>query len=176
MAKKITTRNTGLATLADYEECLDAIADLTVKRDKAQAKLDKAILAARDEHGAAVEELNNQIAAKLAQAEQFATRNRETLLSGDTKSGETGKARWGWRLGNPTLVLLSRKITWAKVCEKIKELGKTAYLKIADPKPDKDKLKAELSDEELATLGLRIEQTEAFWVEPKTDTAERINA
>ena len=47
---KLTTRNTGLATLAEYEQCLDPIAELTVKRDKAQARLDKAILAAREEH------------------------------------------------------------------------------------------------------------------------------
>ena len=32
---KLTTRNTGLATLAEYEQCLDQIAELTVKRDKA---------------------------------------------------------------------------------------------------------------------------------------------
>lgn len=109
---KITTRNTGLSTLAEYEQCLDKIADLTVKRDKAQAQLDKAILAAREEYGGVIKGLNNQIAVKLAQAEQYATRNRENLLQGDAKSGETGKARWGWRLGNPTLVLLSRKFTW----------------------------------------------------------------
>ena len=108
---KLTTRNTGLATLAEYEQCLDQIAELTVKRDKAQARLDKAILAAREEHGGVVDGLNNLITAKLAQAEQYAIRNREALLQGDAKSGETGKARWGWRLGNPTLVLLSRKFT-----------------------------------------------------------------
>lgn len=173
---KLTTRNTGLATLAEYNQCLDYIAELTVKRDKAQARLDKAILAAREEHGGVVDGLNNLIADKLAQAEQYATRNREALLQGDAKSGETGKARWGWRLGNPTLVLLSRKFTWGAVCARIKEMGLTAYLKVSDPKPDKDKLKAELDDERLAALGLRIEQTEYYWVEPKTDTAGRISA
>lgn len=173
---KLTTRNTGLATLAEYEQCLDQIAELTVKRDKAQARLDKAILAAREEHGGVVDGLNNLITAKLAQAEQYATRNRDALLQGDAKSGETGKARWGWRLGNPTLVLLSRKFTWGAVCARIKEMGLTAYLKVSNPKPDKDKLKAELDDERLAALGLRIEQTEAYWVEPKTDTAGRISA
>ena len=73
-------------------------------------------------------------------------------------------------------MLLSRKFTWGAVCNKIKEMGLTAYLKVSDPKPDKDKLKAELDDERLAALGLRIEQTEAYWVEPKTDTAGRISA
>lgn len=139
---KLTTRNTGLATLAEYEQCLDKIAELTVKRDKAQARLDKAILAAREEHGGVVDGLNNLITAKLAQAEQYAT----------------------------------RKFTWGAVCARIKEMGLTAYLKVSDPKPDKDKLKAELDDDRLAALGLRIEQTEAYWVEPKTDTAGRISA
>lgn len=176
MTKKITTRSTGLATLAEFEQCINSIADLTTQRDKAQAKLDKAILSAREQYGQPVETLNNLIAAKLAQAEQFATRNRESLITDGTKSAETGKARWGWRLGNPTLVLLSRKFTWRAVVDKLRDLGMTTYLKLSDPKPDKDKLKAELDDEQLATLGLRIEQTEAFWVEPKTDTAERINS
>ena len=48
---KLTTRNTGLATLAESEQCLDQIAELTVKRDKAKARLAKAILSAREEHG-----------------------------------------------------------------------------------------------------------------------------
>ena len=60
---KLTTRNTGLATLAEYEQCLDQIADLTVKRDKAQARLDKAFLAALEEHGGVVDGLNILITA-----------------------------------------------------------------------------------------------------------------
>lgn len=176
MSKKITTRSTGLATLAEFEQCLNAIADLTTQRDKAQVKLDKAILSAREQYGQAVETINNLIAAKLAQAEQYAVRNREILLTNGIKSAETGKARWGWRLGNPTLVLLSRKFTWRTVCARLQDLGMTSYLKIAEPKPDKDKIKSELDDDRLASLGLRIEQSESFWVEAKTDTAERINS
>lgn len=173
---KITTKNTGLRTIADYEATIDSIADLTVQRDKAQAKLDRAILDVREKYGAALENINNMITAKLAQAEQYASRNRESLLPDDAKSAETGKARWGWRLGNPTLVLLSRKFTWKSICGKIKDMGMVAYLKTADPKPDKDRLKAELTDDQLASIGLRIDQQESYWVEPKTDTAERINA
>ena len=173
---KITTRNTGLSTLAEYEQCLDKIADLTGKRDKAQAQLDKAILAAREEYGGVIKGLNNQIAVKLAQAEQYATRNRENLLQGDAKSGETGGAGGCGRGGGPALGRRARGVTWGAVCARIREMGLTSYLKVSDPKPDKDKLKAELDDERLASLGLRIEQTEAYWVEPKTDTAERISA
>ncbi len=155
---------------------LDQIAELTVKRDKAQARLDKAILAAREEHGGVVDGLNNLITAKLAQAEQYATRNRGALLQGDAKSERPARPDGVGDWAIPHWSLLSRKFTWGAVCARIKEMGLTAYLKVSDPKPDKDKLKAELDDERLAALGLRIEQTEAYWVEPKTDTAGRISA
>lgn len=173
---RTTTKSVGLTTDTEYTATLDAIADLTVKRDKAQARLDKAILTAREEHGSDIEDYNDQIASRLAMAESYALRNRSLLLSGDSKSAETGKARWGFRLGNPTLVLLSKRWTWRSVADKLRETGRDIYLKITDPKPDKDRLKADLSDEDLASLGMRIEQTESYWVEPKTDTAERINS
>lgn len=176
MAAKINTRNSGITTQADYNATLDDIAEMTVRRDKIQAKIDKAILDAREEYAGEMERLNNLIAAKLAQAEAYASRNRDLLLPNGTKSGETAKTRWGFRLGNPTLVLLSRKVTWSAVVAKLSDLGMTAYLKIVPPKPDKDKLKADLDDAKLAELGLRIDQSEAYWVEPKTDSAERINS
>lgn len=173
---KISTKQVGISSVAEYSATVDQIAELTVRRDKIQARLDKAILDAREEHGPELESLNNQITAKVAMAETYAIRNRDALLSGDAKSGDTPKARWGFRLGNPTLVLLSRKFTWSTVTAKLKDMGLTKYLKVSDPKPDKDRIKADMDDTQLADLGLRIEQTEAFWVEPKTDTAERINA
>lgn len=173
---KISTKQIGITTVSEYTATIDQIADLTVQRDKIQTKLDKAILAARDQHGPELETLNNQIAAKVAMAETFALRNRATLLANDAKSADTPKAKWGFRLGNPTLVLLSRKFTWAIVATKLAELGLGKYLKNSDPKPDKDRIKAELDTTKLAELGLRIEQTESFWVEPKTDSSERINA
>ena len=171
---KTTTKSVGLICESEFYNTLDDIAVLTVKRDKAQAKLNKALLDARESYSPDVEEMDNQIKAKMAMAESFALRNRGTLLPKDAKSADSPKAKFGFRLGNPTLVLLSRKFTWGGVCDKLKALGKTMYLKLSDPKPDKDKIKADMTDEELASLGLRIEQTESFWVEPKTDDAERL--
>lgn len=176
MATKVNTRNTGIITRDEYTATLDDIAEMTVRRDKIQAKIDKAILDAREEYAGEMERLNNLIAAKLAQAEAYASRNRDTLLPSGAKTGETAKARWGFRLGNPTLVLLSRKFTWASVVAKLSDLGMTTYLKVTAPKPDKDRLKADLDDAKLAELGLRIDQSESFWIEPKTDSAERINS
>ncbi len=59
------------------------------------------------------------------------------------------------------------------MCKRLIETGRQAFLKAAEPKPDKDRLKAELTDEQLAEVGLRIEQVESFWVEPKTDSQQR---
>lgn len=171
---KLTTKQIGIGSDTEYDTTLDQIAELTVKRDKLQAKLDKAILDARSEFGDEISNITDRIAAKMAQAETYAVRNRSLLLTGDCKSSETGKAKWGFRMGLPTLVPLSKKFTWKVIVSKITKAGKTHLLKTADPKPDKDRIKADLSDEELAVLGMRVEQTESYWVEPKTDSAEKL--
>ncbi len=170
---KTTTKQTGLQTQAEYEATLSSIADLIILRDLAQNCLDEAILKAREQHGESVTSYNDMIASKMALAEAYAMRHRDALLPDGTKSAETTKARWGWRLGNPTLKLLSSRHKWATVCKRLIETGRQAFLKAAEPKPDKDRLKAELTDEQLAEVGLRIEQVESFWVEPKTDSQQR---
>jgi len=171
---KHNTRTTGIQSKDAFFQTLDDIADLTSQLAKHQAKLDKAILAAREEYGPKVEEINNIISAKMSLCEAFAIRNRESLMPGNLKSADSIKAVFGFRLGNPTLVLLNKKHSWKTVCTKLMEEGLDAYLKQADPKPDKDRIKADFDDSRLATLGLRIQQDEAFWVEPKNDTCERL--
>lgn len=66
---KISTKQVGISSVAEYSATVDQIAELTVRRDKLQAKLDKAILDAREEHGPELDSLNNQITAKVAMAE-----------------------------------------------------------------------------------------------------------
>ena len=170
---KTTTKQTGLQTQAEYEACLDQIADLIGVRNLAQLALDEALLKVREQYGESVKTYQEMIDSKMALAEAYAIRHRDTLLPDGTKSASTTKVRYGWRLGNPCLKLLSRRHTWVSVCQRLIETGRQAFLKLTDPKPDKDRIKAELSDTELAEVGLRIEQTESFWIEPLDDSQDR---
>lgn len=172
--KKVTSRTIGLSSEAECMAMIDHIAELTVKRDRLQAKLDRDLLEVREKHGSQIEEQSNMIASYMAQVETFVAKNRSLFFTGDKKSAESTKALFGFRLGNPTLALLSRKFTWKMVVIKLQELGFGMYLKLAEPKPDKDKIKTIMTDEQLASVGLRLEQSESFWVEPKTDSAERL--
>jgi len=153
---------------------LDEIADLTTSLQKHQVKLDKAILEVREQFGTKVEQITDLRAAKMALCEAYAMRNRDAILHNGAKSSESVKATFGFRLGNPTLVLLNKKHTWKTVCSKLSELSLEDYLTVPDPKPDKDRIKADFDDSKLALLGLRIKQDESFWVQPKNDTQERI--
>jgi hypothetical protein len=108
----------------------------------------------------------------LVRAEKFAAEHRDELLPDKRKTAETTLAFFGFRTGNPTLVLLNRKWTWKKVVEFLK--GQTLWQKFLAIKVgvDKDAMKSQLTPEQLATCGCRIEQNETFFVDPKRDPAD----
>lgn len=177
---RITTKTTGLRSRAGFDETIDRIAELTVKLRGLEAKRDKRIQAIRDETGAEITAFIEQRDALLTMAEDYATENREEVFAKGAKTGETALALFGLRFGQPTLKLLSRKWTWDRVMAAIKGLpGLPQFVRVAESL-DKEAIKAALGDkpEELAKIGCRIDQTEAFWVEPRdvaTDATQAVN-
>ena len=68
--------------------------------------------------------------------------------------------------------MLNRKWTWATVLEHLKGLGR--YVRTVE-EVDKESIKAaKMSDGELAGMGLRLDQKERFYIEPKADEGERV--
>lgn len=174
--KKTTSKKTQLATPAAFESCVNSIADMITVRDKQQAKLDAAILAARDKFGPGIVDLQKQIEGKMAMAELYARDHRDTLMPRKGKTSDTTKARFGFRLGNAVLSLASRKINLKAVISTIIEKGLNHLLVFSEPKLNKEQIKKEMTEAELADLGLTLKQKESFWVEPKTDSAERLTS
>jgi len=159
-----------IETRQQFEALVDATCHLQLTLEKLINKRDRALAAVRDEHDGEIERLAAEIKANVLQAEKFATVRRDELLPGREKSAATSLAVFGFRIGNPTLVLLNRKWTWQSVLDAL--IGKDRFdLIITKQSPDKDAIKSKLDDEERAAIGTRIEQTECFYIDPKRDEA-----
>lgn len=168
---KMTTRlkasKTGLRTRAEFDQALDEIAELQVALRTHEAKRDKGLQAVRDEHAPKIDELKERLSAKFLLAEKYAEQHRAEIFPTAKKSGDTGLSLFGFRLGNPTLKTLNKRWTWDSVLAAVKSaFGGKRFVRVKE-ELDKDALKSELSDEQLATVGCRVEQAEEFFVEAK---------
>ncbi len=113
--------------------------------------------------------------ARAALVKLYAVEHRAELLPTDAKSCEAGTARIGFRDGNPRTETLS-KWTWEKATAAFRENNLTSYLKvsyeIARAKVLADGKEGFLENDQgedvsLRVLGVKIEQDETFYIEPK---------
>lgn len=156
-----------------FDATVDAICKLQLDREERVTERDRLIADVRMKHDTEIERLGEEISAKLVLCEKYATTHRDTLF-GKLKSAASSLGMFGFRTGNPTLKLLNRKWKWNDVVATLKATGRLDLI-ITKEDPDKNGLK-KLPDDELATLGLRIDQEESFFIEPKRDEPERITA
>lgn len=173
MTTKITTRTGGIKNRDEYETKVNECAELEVQLRALTAQQDAELQAVRDRYEADMQRLANRRDALLAACGLYAGMHKDEVLKPGLRSGETALASYGFNLGNPTLVLLNRKHTWKTVCAAIQARGADfveKYLTIPAPKPNKDAMKAGLDDAELAELGCRVEQTDAFFIKAKDCT------
>lgn len=175
---KVTTRMSGLKSRAEFTAAVNECAELEVELRSLTACQDKELQIVREKYGPAIKSAENRRDALLNAAALYASMHQEEVLEKGNRSGHSEKARFGFRLGQPTLVLLSKKFTWKAVVQAVRDKGEefaARFLTQPDPKPNKDALKAQLTDAELAEIGCRIEQTDAFFVEAKDNSEEELS-
>lgn len=169
MASRIKAKS--FTTRAEFDSALDSIAALQVQLRSAEAARDAEIQAVRDEHAEEIDDLKARLDAQAVLAEKYAVDHRAELFPGKLKSAETALANFGFRIGNPTLVLLNRKWSWESVLAAVKEAFPKRYVRVTEA-VDKDALKAHLDGSQLAAIGCRIAQAETFYVEAKEQPSE----
>lgn len=145
---------TPIKTRAEMELLVGQIADLKITETKLANQLDTELKATRDGYETEFAALDDLISAKMALAEQWATAHPEEF--GKLKSIEFVHGTAGLRVGMPKLKCLAR---WTK--EKV--LAAMVGL-IGD--------RAALEGKPLTEIGLRVEQDETFYVEPKLTPVE----
>lgn len=163
-----------LATRAEFESAVNEICTLQLRREQRVNLRDRLLYEVQGEHNPAIEQISQEIAAKLLLCEKYAVTNRETLF-GKLKSAAAHLGTYGFRTGNPKLSLLNRKWKWDDVISALKSRGFIQYIRTKE-EADKDRIKTDFSDPDLASVGLRIEQDESFYIEPNRDNPERIQS
>jgi len=159
------------STRAEFEQSLDEIAGLQVDLRAAEAKRDTELQAVRDHHEPAVIKIQQALKSTIVLAEKYAESHRMELFPSAKKSAETTLANFGFRIGNPTLCLLNRKWSWEGVLNAVKAAFPDRFVRTTQA-VDKDGLKQYLTEEQLATVGCRIDQAETFYVEAKEQPNE----
>ena len=158
---------------AQFEVTVDEICKHQLDREQLITLRDRLLAEIMEEHNPEIDKISQQISAKLVLCEKFATTHRETLF-GKLKSAASALGLFGFRTGNPKLVLLNRKWKWDDVLQALRTTERTELIRTKQ-EPDKDALK-KLGDADLASLGLRIDQDETFFIEPKREDPERMSA
>lgn len=172
MATRLKATDT-IETRKQFDETVDEICRLQLDREEKVTARDRRLAEIMETSNPSIERIGEEIAAKLLLCEKYATTHRDSLF-GKLKSACSSLATFGFRTGNPTLKLLNRKWKWNDVVAALKSSGRFDFVRTKE-EPDKDGLK-KLPDDELASIGLRIDQDEAFFIEPKRETPDRITA
>lgn len=160
-------------------ETLDtAIAELVRKkitRTKLACEMDAAIAKIQKSYQVALTQSDEAIADLETTVEAYCASHRADLFA-EKKSRETSTAVFGFRTSPPRVEPATRKLKWGDVVARLMALpwGKK-YLRVAEPKPDKESLladRAELTPDQLTAAGVRIVQDEDCWyLDPKPETA-----
>lgn len=152
--------------LAEMEDVVREICELSIMEDDARVRLDEELMRVRENYEALLAEIKPRVDRLLERAEAWAESHPEEF--GSRKSIVMMHGTLGYRTGTPKLKTLS-KWTWGHVLEVLKdqfpeyvrrkeEVDKDRLLQ------DRQKLGARLSD-----IGVRVVQDESFFVEPNRE-------
>lgn len=168
---RIKTQKTGIETEAEFFAKVDTAATLSVEIRRLEADRDKELQEVRERAEATIKAKKDLLVGISDACAAYATENRAALFEAGKKSAATTLARFGFNFPAPALVLASKRRNWAGVAEYIRE----NYPRLArfwliwkEPEVNKSAIKAaRLRPANLTKLGLKLQQKETFFIEPK---------
>ena len=146
---------------------LGKLLSITLSHESQTAARDAAILLIQQEYSPVINKDAARISKLTAEIEAFYRANSSELAPNGEKSLQLGYGLVGLRApANPALVPLDDRWTWEKIAVKLKaEFGKRFFHLAKAPPIDKVKVKKLLSAEQLTKVGMRLDSTEAFFLE-----------
>jgi phage host-nuclease inhibitor protein Gam len=156
-----------LASIEDANSALHALLMAEVELEKQQGAMDLARAKASADYEEPIDKQKARIADLTLQLQLWYMANYRTLEEGDLKSKKLHYGTVGRRLSHPALKPLTRAWTWAAIAVKIRSVYNARFFRAVDPEIDKELIRAELTEEQLATVGLKVKQDEDFYA--KTD-------
>jgi len=171
-------------TIADWSECdrvLGEVRQMDILAKQFEARKDEAVQAAAKAFDNDLACLADERKPKALAIGRFCTKHRKEF--GDAKSKQLDNGVVGWRLGNHRCELLNGKLSvkdvLIKLCRAGKKLAKRYTRVVIDLWKQHviDDYKAgKVTDADLADVGLRVTQTERFFIDPKLDEGRDRNA
>jgi len=174
--KRIKHTAPAIRSRAEAEDVLGQIRQLTIERNQRMLERDRVIQGIQEQHAGPLETIETQLTQKTELLSGWADANPSEFAG--KKSLEMTHGLIGWRIGKPTLKTLSGW-TWDRVLEKLQSLP--AFSRFIRRKDEVDKAtilteRETIAQEDLRTIGVRVVQEEAFFVEPDVENPENRRA
>lgn len=175
-----------ITTRDEAEYVVGEVATLTIKQIQETAAMDAEIAAVRQRYEANLGTYSEQLKIKSEMLHAWAQTHPEEFPK-NRKSIEFVQGTVGFRKGNPTLALASRAFTWDKVSTILQGLRWRKFIRVKR-EVDKEAILAraaavknatKFSSQVLSRIGLKINQDESFYVDPKlteTETRQTVEA
>lgn len=136
---------------------------------KKEAQMNEQINRIKEKYAAETKERQYIVDTLRSEIEAFCIKNKSEFDKQRSREFQFGVI--GFRISPPKVVLLNRKYNMKTVIELVKRVFSNGYLRIKE-ELDKETILADysqqkLDDSKLAAIGLKIDQDETFFVEPK---------
>lgn len=166
---RITTANTGITSLEDFEKKVNEIARIQHFVEEENAKLKIKIDEETETSKIKIEDVEKAIEGDLALCESYARKYRKDLFHGKAKSAKTAHAIFGFN-NPPEAVLFNDNETEETVIEKAKDLKFLNLIKTTEKFLKAEAKKLTKKDQE--KIGIHTTSPERFFVKP---TAEAVS-
>ena len=175
------------ATRAEFEETVDTVAKMAVEKEKLVAALKKRHQDIDEKYGAEIKSIERDIQDAYDRAAPYFEEHAGDLCDAGKRSGSTKLARFGVRLGQPTVTKVGKfkKVAWKALglifdgIEELKqfvrnqpEVNKDAILDVFRDLKSEDAAIAAAAQQKKKVLdkhGISMVQEEDFWIEPIAD-------
>lgn len=174
MPAKRTQTTAALASRPEFEHEVDCIAQMQVSLQQLEAERTAQLHTVEQNYGKQIASLEQEIKARLRVCATYADAHRAELFPKDKKSAATPLATFGFRTGQPHLALLS-KWTWELVAAALKSTNRGHLLRVKE-EVEKEALLVTMMakpNAQWANVGVKVVQSEPFWVAPKADDDSR---
>jgi phage host-nuclease inhibitor protein Gam len=169
-------REGGGVKVSNWDECNEALRrialiDLTVKR--AAAAKEASMLATENRFKEATQEPIATRAELEGFVEAFARAHRKEIEAGGRKSLALNFGAVGFRMSKPKLAL-RKGVKWPEVVTAIKAkfAALASHLISTKEEPNKEGIKACLTNEQMAEVGVSLKQAEEFFIETFPERVE----
>jgi phage host-nuclease inhibitor protein Gam len=175
--KRIKLATSTIHTRAEMEALVGQISDRQLVLNQRTAEMDQAITGIRKAFEGELDSLNQEIQQRTELAKAWADSHPEEFPA-NKKSIDFVHAVVGFRTGTPAVIQLKKSFTKKRILELLAKFAWSKKYIRQEPSIDKESILADrktLTEDQLKSVGLKIDQAESFFIDLKaTETETRI--